>query len=386
MNTHVERMVELLFQHVVFSEEVQALHDEVMNNCPERYMDLVNRGLSEEEAVAAVMESLQGMEEVLAGYPQREASQEETVEPGTPPEAEENNEEKEQEGCRSFLPEEVQKLDIQVSGCEVEVRESADGLVNVEVQGDIKMEIRDGILSFHQDSAPKTIFRDINLDGNIFESFETFGESVRKLIQSVTDGIRSAVETQGKITVYLPAEAHPTVSIRTTSGDVTWEKAIPGDAFSIQTTSGDIDIEMDQEEMLPRMEASTTSGDITCRMSAAEVRLGTISGDIDWLGDAGALTVQTTSGDAKMSGGVTLARLHAVSGDLTLCLEEQKVEVEVSTVSGDVTIRVPEETEAVHARLDSVSGDLRLRGIQTADHAGISIQGKTVSGDMIICR
>lgn len=386
MNTHVEQMVELLFQRVALSEEVQALHDEVMNNCQERYMDLVNRGLSEEEATAAVMESLQGMEEVLAGYPQREEAADMDVKPDRSPEGEEDGAKKEQKGPWAFLPEEVEKLDIQVSGCGVDIGESADGLVNVEVQGDIRMDISEGTLCFRQDEAPKAFFRDINLDGNIFESFETFGESVRKLVQSVTEGIRNAVENQGRITVQLPAQKHPAVSIRTTSGDVRWEKAVPGDLFSIQTTSGDIEIEMDPEEMVPKMEVSTTSGDITCRMSAAEASMETISGDIDWEGDAGALAVQTTSGDTEISGGVTLARLHAVSGDLTLYLKEPKAEVDVNTVSGDVDIHVPEETETVHAMLESASGDLRLRGIQTADHAGISIHGKTVSGDMIICR
>ncbi|MBR2823266.1 MAG: DUF4097 family beta strand repeat protein [Clostridia bacterium] len=384
MNTRVEQMVELLFQKVEFSEEVRALHDEVMNNCQERFTDLVHRGLSEEEAAAAVMESLQGMEEVLAGYPQREETAEKAGKSDASPET--DGKQKEQEGSWAFRPEEVQKLDIQVAGCQVEIGESTDGMVNANVLGDIRMEINDGTLCFRQDSATKAFFRDINLDGNIFQSFETFGESVRKLVQSVTDGIRSAVETQGKMTVYLPAEAHPVVSIRTTSGDVNWEKAIPGDGFSVQTTSGDIEIVLDPEEMVPKMEASTTSGDISCRMSAAEVRLETISGDIDWSGDAGVLSVQTTSGDAEMEGGVTLARLHAVSGDLTLRLEEQKAEVEISTVSGDAEIQVPERTEEVHARLDSVSGDLRLRGVQTADSAGISIRGKTVSGDMIISR
>ncbi|MBR3165806.1 MAG: hypothetical protein IKF16_06525, partial [Lachnospiraceae bacterium] len=76
MNTHVTQMVELLFQNVQTSEEVQALHDEVMNNCQERYQDLISHGISEEEATAAVMESLKGMDEVLREYPQREKTPE----------------------------------------------------------------------------------------------------------------------------------------------------------------------------------------------------------------------------------------------------------------------------------------------------------------------
>ena len=74
MNETVAKIVELLFQDVEMNGEVQAIHDEVMNNCQERFGDLLARGLTEDEAVAAVVESLKGMEEVLAGYPRRQAA------------------------------------------------------------------------------------------------------------------------------------------------------------------------------------------------------------------------------------------------------------------------------------------------------------------------
>lgn len=65
-NETVERIVNLLFQDVEMTDEVQALYDETMSNCQERYQDMTSRGLSDDDAIAAVVESLKGMEDVIA--------------------------------------------------------------------------------------------------------------------------------------------------------------------------------------------------------------------------------------------------------------------------------------------------------------------------------
>ena len=54
MNDTVARIVEIMFQDVEVNDEVTAIRDEVMNNCQERYNDLVNAGISEDDAIAAV--------------------------------------------------------------------------------------------------------------------------------------------------------------------------------------------------------------------------------------------------------------------------------------------------------------------------------------------
>ena len=66
MNQTVKRIVDILFQDTVENDETRALHEELMNNCQEHYQDLVDRGLSEDEAVAEVVESLKGMKDVIA--------------------------------------------------------------------------------------------------------------------------------------------------------------------------------------------------------------------------------------------------------------------------------------------------------------------------------
>ena len=61
MNATVARIVEIMFQDTEMSEEIQALRDEVMNNCQERYNDMVARGLSEDEAIAAVPQEMRSV-------------------------------------------------------------------------------------------------------------------------------------------------------------------------------------------------------------------------------------------------------------------------------------------------------------------------------------
>ena len=93
MNTKVSQIIELLFRDIQPSEEVQALREEVQNNCQDRFEDLVQGGLSEEEALAAVMESLKGMEDVLKDYPRKETN----VQKSEPDAPEDSTEEKKNE-------------------------------------------------------------------------------------------------------------------------------------------------------------------------------------------------------------------------------------------------------------------------------------------------
>lgn len=60
MNETVKRIVEILFQDTEMTEEVQAMRDELMDNCQQRYEDLVAQGRSEDEAIALVGGEPQG--------------------------------------------------------------------------------------------------------------------------------------------------------------------------------------------------------------------------------------------------------------------------------------------------------------------------------------
>ena len=71
MNDVIVSMVDKLFANVWENEEITALREEITANCLERYADHLAKGKTEEEAMEAVRESLAGMEEVVASFPQK---------------------------------------------------------------------------------------------------------------------------------------------------------------------------------------------------------------------------------------------------------------------------------------------------------------------------
>ena len=64
MNASITGIIDVLFKDTAMNNETRALYEELLNNCQEHYDDLVSRGVSETEALDAVVESLQGMKEV----------------------------------------------------------------------------------------------------------------------------------------------------------------------------------------------------------------------------------------------------------------------------------------------------------------------------------
>ena len=78
MNASISGMIDLLFKDTAMNNETRALYEELLNNCQEHYDDLIGRGLSETEALDAVVESLQGMKEVIDEYPKKAGAADET--------------------------------------------------------------------------------------------------------------------------------------------------------------------------------------------------------------------------------------------------------------------------------------------------------------------
>ena len=87
MNATIEKIVSLLFEDLAQTEETIAIREEILQNCQERYQDLRDSGMNEDDAIHAVIESLNGMEEMLSDYPRKDD------EPAANAEAEETSEE-----------------------------------------------------------------------------------------------------------------------------------------------------------------------------------------------------------------------------------------------------------------------------------------------------
>src|SRR5580704_7117377 len=104
----------------------------------------------------------------------------------------------------------------------------------------------------------------------------------------------------------------------------------------------------------------SVSGGITLDGVTGDVDANTVSGALEAQGINGKLNFHTVSGDLTLADG-WLERLDAngVSGDVTADIDLDPLGgMQVTTVSGEVTLRLPAEADA-RVNLHSLSGDVR---------------------------
>ena len=139
------------------------------------------------------------------------------------------------------------------------------------------------------------------------------------------------------------------VSLGTVSGDVVLRGEF-GPA-TITTTSGDVSV-----DRAAALDARSVSGDLEVDCCAGLCRLNTKSGHIE-AGETGPAEAATVSGRVQLgrtAGGVSV---RTVSGNVELGTDGTEA-VNVRTVSGGVTVRVPEE-RLPKATFRSLSGKIR---------------------------
>src|SRR6202047_4309952 len=109
-----------------------------------------------------------------------------------------------------------------------------------------------------------------------------------------------------------------------------------------------------------RASVKSVSGEITLDGITGDVDANTVSGALEAQGINGKLNFNTVSGDLTLADG-WLERLdaNAVSGDVTADIDLDPLGgMQVTTVSGEVTLRLPAEADA-QVNLHSLSGDVR---------------------------
>jgi DUF4097 and DUF4098 domain-containing protein YvlB len=109
-----------------------------------------------------------------------------------------------------------------------------------------------------------------------------------------------------------------------------------------------------------RASVKSVSGGITLDGVTGDVDANTISGALEAQGINGKLNFNTVSGDLTLADG-WLERLDAngVSGDVTADIDLDPLGgMHVTTVSGEVTLRLPAEADA-QVNMHSLSGDVR---------------------------
>ncbi len=120
------------------------------------------------------------------------------------------------------------------------------------------------------------------------------------------------------------------------------------------TTSAHITI---SEIGADEIDLESVSGNIVCNHSSAKrLDLETVSGDVDIMGEYGELSFEGVSGNMELNGKVTDIELENVSGDMRLELREAPENLELSAVSGDTVIYIP-ESSSFGGKYEVVSGD-----------------------------
>lgn len=130
-----------------------------------------------------------------------------------------------------------------------------------------------------------------------------------------------------------------------------------------------------------RASVKSVSGGITLDGVAGDVEANTVSGAVEAQGISGRLNFRTVSGDLTLADG-WLERLDAngVSGDVTADVDLDPLGgMQVTTVSGEVTLRLPAEADA-RVDLHSVSGDVRSEFPEL--HRSSAPASRSVSGSL----
>ena len=368
MNTTVKRIVELLFEDVVMTEETEAIRDEGMNNCQERYAALIADGYTEDDAVGAVVESLKGMDEVLKDYPKVTKVDDSAA--FRKDEAEDGVETPE-------IPWDIVKnLQVNVKSADVSVVET-DGSpylslthgtrsrLNPRVEGDTLIVTQD-----HCDTQQNG--RDSGHAG-------FFGALSR--IFNVTISLGS---DEGKMTLAVPGGLLRSAAIHSLSGDI----RVEGDCgtLSLESASGDCSVALeDKTDGTGSLTAKSISGDVTVTGSFTSAKLSTTSGDVEFRGKAASFELSTVSGDGNADTASSHVKGNTVSGDLDIAVHcEDSTEIQLNTVSGDIGLRFPEGVKAINARTNTRSGDVEFHNVSLSDNAPVKVMCNSVSGEISI--
>lgn len=384
MNATVQRIVELLFEDLEMSAEVQAIKDEVMNNCQERYEDLLAQGLSEDEATGAVVESLKGMEEVLAQYPRKPVAHACGVEDG--------------EGL-VFPAAGMRSVKVNLFSEDVTIEPSDDSSVHViydrEQMPEINVRMEGGCLIVSRDGEQKQKKgHGFDRENVTINSFSDLGKLFRNLHVVVNLG------NDGKITLTMPEGCAPDLNVRTLSGDISLEDVSAGEvtlnstsgdisvegveatALTASTTNGEVNVDLPEELMLERAELRTTSGDVEARLNAQRCKAQSMSGDVSLEGRIREADVGSVSGDVNLRADVEQVNVKSVSGDVDVtCDSEELREVTAQSTSGDVDVRLPTGVRCISLNTKTLSGDVNYN-VALDPNAPVRVTVSTVSGDI----
>ena len=367
MNQTVKRIVDILFQDVVENEETIALHEELMNNCQEHYQDLISRGLSEDEAVGEVVDSLKGMKDVIAQYPRKAAAADGTAET--------------EEG-KTWVFSGMDSLKVETEDQDIFVGPSADGDIHIYCDDPEGLNTSTDAKRLIVTGVKKT-----QKAASAFEMPEGEEISISGLLNMVGKAIRNVTANfiaGAAIRVEVPDGQMKEIELNSRSGDIECTCAMAR-KMTVRSTSGDVSLEPVTEKTAENLLVSTVSGDVEVHGSALDAEISSMSGEVNADGVFENLKMKSTSGDVDFTGSVIDLTAHSISGDAEMTIENTSLKhVDAKSTSGDVDISLPAGLTSVHAECSTVSGDCLSRVSDAGADAVVRIRAKSVSGDVTV--
>lgn len=155
-------------------------------------------------------------------------------------------------------------------------------------------------------------------------------------------------------------------------------------ASRLRSGSGDLTVDSTEADL----DAQTGSGDIEVGSVSAACTLQSGSGDVELEHAAGPAKVQTGSGDIAIGDAESDVKTQTGSGDVRVT-RVHRGEVKAQGASGDIHIGVARGTAAwldVHSLTGKVRTDLESSGEPDEDEDKVRLQVNTVSGDITVVR
>ena len=390
MNASIQGIIDHMFRDTVDNAETRALHEELLNNCLEHYDDLIARGLSETEAIDAVVDSLKGMKEVIDEYPKK--SGRETARPET--KKQETPEIRGDKLLQEIPPEEkpseyiydagtVRKLKTDLKNCDLKIGVSADNRIHVRCEDmeQLICELNGETLSVKiVDKARKSIEE----AGRQMNSQEFSMKGLLNFIGKAIGSVSASITVSWDVYIDLPEASLKEMDLNSKSGDIEVKAKMP-ELLSARSMSGDVRADALDRDPAGRVSMSAMSGEIEYGGNADSICLSSMSGDVEARGTSGNVEMKSTSGDVELEGESEQIRMNSVSGDVTVDLRNTTVRsIQARSTSGDVDIDLAAGTESVHTSASSVSGSVRCSYPDAGTGAGVQITANSVSGDVTI--
>ncbi len=341
MNDTVTKLVNIVFEDAGDSREARDMKEAVLRDCQERFDEMVAEGIDEDEAIAAVVESLQGMEEIVRSLRNvdKEVFEESVQDVET-------------------APQYTRRLKLNLKDTDVHFAMTSGQTMEIILPEGEKerfhVENQNGWTCITEQEY--TVER---MDWyNLFSGIRTLMD-MKQVLQKIGNYVQERVHS-GDMTIKVPAEYLEEVQIHVVNGDISWEK-VGCPQISIQGTNGDIDLDT--------------------AMHGNSLQISMVNGDAEVRADYETLNMTTVNGDMEVEGTFEHVSMKSVSGDLDLDLiGTDHAEVYMKSTSGDIHVGLPSGTERVRAKMHSISGDMKC-DFPSGEDAPFRIEIQTVSGD-----